>query len=99
MYEVTENGKTLVRASVIRSTILHEAKHLDFRHFRGVHKVTNFYELYDIKKRLGAGAFGEVYEALNIKANVTCAVKKICKKKVYGSKTLAAAVKTELAVL
>ncbi len=43
MYEINENGKALVRASSIRGTVYHEAKHLDFRHFRGVQKVTNFY--------------------------------------------------------
>ena len=48
---------------------------------------------------LGAGSFGQVHEAVNIKANVTCAVKTMKKSKVLRNRVLAAQVKTELAVL
>ena len=38
---------------------------------------------------LGAGSFGEVHEAINLKANILCAVKVMKKKKIYGRKALA----------
>ena len=52
-----------------------------------------------MKGIIGAGAFGEVFEAVNLKANVTCAVKRICKKRLHGSKTLTEAAKREISVL
>ena len=81
---MTESGKTVVRQSSLRSTVIHEAKQLDFRHFRGVQRVDKISDLYKVKKMLGAGAFGKVYEARNIKANVLCAIKAMEKRKVYG---------------
>ena len=76
-----------MRASTIRdASVIHEAKYLEFRHHRGLKKVENFDELYTWKKHLGAGAFGEVHEALNTKVNVLCAVKKMKKSKIVGSK-------------
>ena len=48
---------------------------------------------------LGAGSFGEVHKAINLKANIECAVKVMKKKKIYGRKALANQVKKELGVL
>ena len=90
----------MVRASTIRdASVIHEAKYLEFRHHRGLKRVVNFDELYTWKKRLGAGAFGEVHEALNTKVNLLCAVKKMKKSKIIGNKSLTEAVKRELSVL
>ena len=74
---------------VDRKTKIHGPKTLDFRHFRGVQRITNFQNNYKWIRLLGAGSFGEVHEAVNLKANILCAVKVMKKKKVYGRKALA----------
>ena len=47
----------------ITSTI---AAKLDFKNFRTFKKVENIRSIYDTKKRLAAGSFGTVYEAVHI---------------------------------
>ena len=84
---------------VNRQTKIYDPKTLDFRHFRGVQRITNFSNIYKWTRLLGAGSFGEVHEAINLKANILCAVKVMKKKKIYGRKALADQVKKELGVL
>ena len=57
------------------NVIIHEAKVLDFRHFRGVHKIVNIADYYTWTRLLGSGSFGSVHEAISVKSNVSCAVK------------------------
>ena len=55
------NGKALMRTmnmTPARQTIIHEAKMIDFRRFRGVRTVTNFEQFYEKTRILGAGNFG-----------------------------------------
>lgn len=49
-------------------------------------KVEDIQELYQFRKKIGEGAFGEVYEAVHIKAELPCAVKVIKKTKLRESK-------------
>ena len=59
---------------------------LNFRQFRSMKKVEDIQELYQFRKKIGEGAFGEVYEAVHIKAELPCAVKVIKKTKLRESK-------------
>ena len=78
---------------------MHEAKLLDFRHFRGVQTVENFFQFYKWSRLLGAGAFGEVHEAENLKSGMICAVKVMNKRKAFKTRKLLDQVKQELQVL
>ena len=51
-----------------RKTVIHEAKVLDFKQFRGVQAVDDIHKYYKWVKVLGAGSFGVVHEAVNAKA-------------------------------
>ena len=92
------DGKSLVRR-VARNTFIHEAKVLDFKQFRGVQPINDITQIYQWTKVLGSGSYGQVHEAVNLKAKVSCAVKIISKKRVYKSKVTSNLVKKELEVL
>ena len=64
------------------STFIHEAKLLDYQSFRGIQPIEDISSMYQWTKVLGVGASGEVHEALNLKANVRCAMKIMKKRKV-----------------
>ena len=94
------DGKALLRTMTpARATIIHEAKMIDFRRFRGVRTVTSFEQFYEKTKILGAGNFGHVYEARNLKADVVCAVKIMQKRKVCSDAAGREFIKKELACL
>ena len=63
-------------------TFIHEAKLLDYQSFRGIQPIDDISSVYQWTKRLGVGTSSEVYEALNLKANVRCAMKIMEKRKV-----------------
>ena len=50
-----------------------------FKHFRQHRKIDNISEIYELKRLIGAGSYGKVYEAWNVRANEPCAIKVICK--------------------
>ena len=79
--------------------MIHEAKILNFAKFRGIQSVSNISQLYKWTKLLGAGSFGQVHEALNLKANVSCAMKIMSKRKVCKDRLTKNLVKKELSVL
>ena len=74
-------------------------KLLDFCRFRGVQNVDNIDKFYQWKRVLGAGSFGQVHEAKNLKANFNCAVKILQKRKVCRNQTDKMLVRNELSAL
>ena len=57
-------------------------KFIRFKNFKGFHSIQNVKVLYEFEKVLGAGQFGKVYQARNIKMDQMCAIKMIQKTKV-----------------
>ena len=62
---------------------------VNFKQFKGLHKVKDITDVYDSIEILGTGNFGIVIKATHIKANAPCAVKRIRKdlvqkKRVYN---------------
>ena len=54
----------------------------NFRQFRAQRMIDyNINEIYDFKKKIGEGAFGEVWEAYHIKGIMSCAIKIVKKQK------------------
>ena len=51
----------------------------NFKNFRGFHTVQDIKEIYELKKLIGSGSYGSVYEAVNKQTNEPCAVKMIVK--------------------
>ena len=81
------------------SSYLSESNNMIFRHFNGVYKVDDISTLYSRVKVLGAGSFGEVYEAINLKSNAACAVKVCAKERIQSSNKLSQLLKQELEML
>ena len=85
MARVSVKGQRLNRVSSVcgrESSYLSESNNMIFRHFNGVYKVDDINTLYSRVKVLGAGSFGEVYEAINLKSNAACAVKVCAKERI-----------------
>ena len=77
----------------------YDRKELNFTYFKGIKMVTNIAKMYKWTKVLGSGSFGQVHEAMNLNANVPCAVKIMSKKKMCKDRSNKEHVKKELAML
>ena len=72
---------------------------LDFQRFKGANEIQNIADWYAWLRVIGAGSFGQVHEAINVKADFRCAVKILNKKKVCRTRNDREHVQNELAVL
>ncbi len=72
---------------------------LSFKDFKGIKRVEDIHLHYRFIKILGKGSFGEVLLALNLRADVPCAVKVIKKSKIEKHDILVKLMHNELKVL
>jgi serine/threonine protein kinase len=72
---------------------------LSFKDFKGFKKVHDISDYYQFGETLGSGSFGEVVRAVHRKAEVSCAIKIIKKRKIEEHQILIDLMHNELLVL
>ena len=69
------------------------------RHFNGIYSVDDISQHYQKVRVLGAGSFGQVYEAVHLKTDTVCAVKACAKERIQADQKLTQLLNQEVELL